>query len=314
MGIHDRDYVWGSQRRGGLAGSVNAWLIGVNVVIFVLQLMTTPQGLPLVAGTVGRLGYLSTAMVLPKGGLEFWRFLTFQFLHANMMHILFNMFGLWVFGRQVEEHLGSKRYLAFYLTCGAAGGMAYFLLNALGNAFYGMNWPMIPGLIFHDTRVPLVGASAGVFGVIMACAYQSPNTVVQLMFPPIPLRMRTMAYAYVGISLASLLLGTANQGGEAAHLGGAIAGYFLIRNHHVLRDFFDVFSDSRKPPKPTRKPAKQNEWISKREQTLRSAQEEAAEVDRILAKVKAETIASLTAKERETLHRASQKDAPPGAA
>jgi membrane associated rhomboid family serine protease len=237
-------------------------------------------------------GHFSTANVL---GGQVWRFITFQFLHANLMHLFFNMLGLYVFGPTVEKYLGGQRYLAFYLVTGIFGGLMYLLLNLLGIIAHSMGMAAVPGLLFHMTTTPLVGASAGVFGVIMACAKIEPMTVVQLIFPPIALKMRTFAYGFVAFSMIQLLMGAKNAGGEAAHLGGAVAGYFFIRNSHLLRDFFDVFSDSRKPKKPG-KPSGNWGW-------LKGGEDTAAEVDRILAKVRVQGVASLTEKERRILAR-----------
>jgi len=241
-------------------------------------------------------GHFSTYTVL---GGQVWRFITFQFLHANIWHIFFNMLGLYVFGPTVERYLGGQRYLAFYLVTGIFGGLMYLLLNLLGIIAYSMGISAVPGLLFHLTTTPLVGASAGVFGVIMACAKIEPATVVQLIFPPIALKMRTFAYGFVAFSMIQLLMGAKNAGGEAAHLGGAVAGYFFIRNSHLLRDFFDVFSDSRKPKKPG-KPSGSWGW-------LKGGDDTAAEVDRILAKVRASGVASLTEKERRILARDTER-------
>ncbi|MDX2148620.1 MAG: rhomboid family intramembrane serine protease [Planctomycetota bacterium] len=243
MGLADRDYSRddGSAPRG--ATSFNTILIIVNVAIFVLGAFSQP-----LRDALRDYGHFSTHHLFKN--LEFWRLISFQFLHANLLHLFFNMLGLWIFGKWVEDQLGSKMYAAFYLVCGIFGGVAYCVLNGLGwlSQHYGL--PRIPGLLINDTTVNLVGASAGVFGVIMACAFLSPNAVIQLLFPPIPLKMRTFAYAYVGIAVVNLFIngpsGANNAGGDAAHLGGAAAGYFFIRNKHLLRDFFDVFSDSRK--------------------------------------------------------------------
>lgn len=189
-------------------------------------------------------GHFSTAVGFQR--IEVWRLITFQFLHANMLHLFFNMFGLWIFGGTVEHTLGRKRYLAFYLVCGIFGAIFYLLLNFLG-AVVGLR---LPGVLFHDTHVPLVGASAGVFGVIVACAAIAPKEVVRLIFPPIALELRWFAYVYVAIAAVNLLAGGPNAGGDAAHLGGAAAGAFFIRRSYLLRDFFDVFGDSRlkQPP------------------------------------------------------------------
>ncbi len=227
--------------------------------------------------------------------LEVWRLLTFQFLHANIYHIFFNMLGLWIFGGMVEQYLGSKRYLAFYLMCGISGGLLYLLFNLVG-----MTSIPLPGALNVDLTTPLVGASAGVFGVIMACAFISPNTVIQLLFPPIPLKMKTFAYGYLIIAAANLfVLRGANQGGDAAHVGGAIAGFFFIRRPHLLRDFFDVFTDSRKGSK--RGAARARAPRAKKQSSASDR-----EVDRILDKVNAEGLHSLSDREKKTLREATE--------
>ncbi|MDX2132536.1 MAG: rhomboid family intramembrane serine protease [Planctomycetota bacterium] len=297
MGIYDREYVWGSRRRARPAmWSVNTWIIIANIIVFVVDVMSRQSSLPIRA-----FGYFSTYKVTSQGGLEFWRFLTFQFLHADIMHIAFNMFGMYMFGPMVEAHLGRKRYLAFYLTCGIAGALFYLLLNAGG--YLASQWGFrVPFLLFNDVKTPLVGASAGVFGVILACAYIAPNIVVQLLFPPIPLKLRTMAYLYVGIAAISVLFQSNNAGGEAAHLGGAAAGFVLIRRAHLLRDFFDVFTDSRKSARP---PARAPD-VPSRPPARRATTEEDAEVDRILAKVASQGLHSLTDAEKSLLRRATE--------
>jgi len=231
-------------------------------------------------------GHFSTA----KGffGLEVWRLVTFQFLHANFMHLFFNMFGLYIFGAMVEQYLGRRRYLAFYLVSGVFGGVAYLALNILGEGL-GLR---APGLLINDIHTPLVGASAGVFAVIVACAYIAPSAVVHLLFPPIPLRLKYFAYGYVAIAAISLLRGASNAGGDAAHLGGAIAGYFFIRNSHLLRDFFDIFGDSRRPKQGGR--------------TNKKAGKRQREVDRILSKVRREGLDSLSAGDKRVLTRESE--------
>jgi membrane associated rhomboid family serine protease len=247
------------------------------------------------------LGHFSTLTAFQQ--LQVWRLVTFQFLHAGIMHLFFNMLGLWMMGRFVEENLGGKKYLAFYLVCGICGGLLYLILNGLGNIL-GPS-VRVPGLLFNETHTPLVGASAGVFGVIMACAYLAPNAVVQLIFPPIPLKMRTFAYAYVAIALASLFIGTSNAGGEAAHVGGAIAGFFFIRNTHLLRDFFDVFSDSRRAKRAAGRagPAP----IFRTSEAEKDAQFQ-QNVDAILDKVRAQGLQSLTDKEKKTLEDAPRRE------
>ena len=302
MGIYDRDYVneqrgMGSPNQPSDDGrvfarspdwSVTTWLIVINIGIYLLMMMFP---------TVFHAGKLTVYDGFQR--LEVWRLITFQFLHspASIAHIAFNMLGLWIFGPMVERYLGRKKYLAYYLVCGLFGGLLFVLLTVLGNA---LNIGL-PGLLTYDFKSPLVGASAGVFGVIVACAYISPNTKIMLLFPPIPMKMKTFAYGYVAIALVSLLMGSHNAGGEAAHLGGAIAGFIFIRKSHLLTDFFDVFGDSRQPKK--KRAGKQSAYRNYRN----TDGPHPDEVDRILQKVSQKGLASLTEKEKKTLAEASKE-------
>ncbi len=293
MGLHDRDYMQGDQappglrpeRSGGLPFSMCTLLIAVNVIIELIKYVA-----PGAWNAMAVWGHFSTSEAIFQ--LGFWRFITFQFLHGGIMHLAFNMLGIFFLGRLVEDQLGPKKFLAFYLVCGVFGGVMYLLLNLLGAGLK----LKIPGLLMNDPSTPLIGASAGVFGVVMACAYIAPNARIQLFFPPIPMRMKTFAYGYVAITLIMLLLGTNNAGGEAAHLGGAIAGFYFIRNSHHLIDFFDILGDSRKP--------KPSQGGRERPRTPGVSQQE---VDRVLDKVKVAGIDSLTDKEKETLHHATAR-------
>lgn len=307
MAIHDRNYYRDPPSNPLANGfpirSCNTWLIVINIAIFVVQAITirttqTPSG-PVSTGFgqwLYHAGYFSSDTLLHR--LEFWRLISFQFLHSGPLHIALNMLGLYMFGRIVEQNLGPRRYLAFYIVCGIFGGVMYFLLNLGGTIAVKMfGTTGIPGLLFNDMNTPLVGASAGVFGVMMAAAFLEPKLEV-IAFPiPIPMKLRTLVYVYLGLATVNLVFGkylswlplinAYNAGGDAAHLGGALAGAFFIRRIHLLKDFFDVWNDSRKERR-----------------TARNEQDEAArraEIDRILEKVKTAGLHSLTEKEREAL-------------
>lgn len=305
MGIYDRDYQRQSPAGSGAgrvrrawrspgAWSVTTWLIIINSVIYLLTAtVLSTQLSPSMAGRWSVLhewGHFSTVKFFR---LEVWRLVTFQFLHDpdSFLHILFNMFGLWVFGPIVEETLGRRKYLAFYLVCGICGGLMYLVLNLIG--VIGIS---LPGALDVDPQTPLVGASAGVFGVIMACAFVAPDARVQLLIPPIPLKMKWFAYGYVAFTLFNLLLGGHNAGGDAAHIGGAIAGFFFIRRPNYLLDFFDVFGDSR--------PGGRKKRQSRALRTPRAGADK--DIDRILDKVSREGIQSLNAREKKQLEKASR--------
>lgn len=238
-------------------------------------------------------------------GLEYWRFLGFQFLHFNPTHLIFNMVGLFFFGPMVERYLGSKRYLAYYLLCGIFGALMYLLLN-LGGYIVATATPgavAIPGLLFNDTHTPLIGASAGVFGVLMAGAFIAPRAEVLLFFI-LPLQLRTLAYALVAIAFISVLFGGRNAGGEAAHLGGALAGFYFIRRPHHLHGFFDIIGRVDPTSHHYRSGAKRTARASG---GGRGASPGDAEIDRILKKVHDSGLRSLTDAERQTLRDASRE-------
>jgi membrane associated rhomboid family serine protease len=229
MGIYDRDYYRNPPPRSNFGGnvnpwSVNTWLIVINVAVFVLnspivQTVFDGDGEPLGrVQPIYHLGYFSVVTAVLHA--QVWRFVTFQFLHANVNHILFNMIALFFFGPMIESYLGSRKYLAFYLLCGVAGPVAYMVLWALQ--------------LLHDgPATPLVGASAGIFGVLIAAATVAPDSIV-LIWGILPLRLRTFAWILMAIAVYTVFTSGNNAGGQAAHLGGAAAGYALIRNPRLL--------------------------------------------------------------------------------
>ena len=246
--------------------------------------------------------HFSTRLAFFWPHMEWWRFIGFQFLHANGTHLLFNMLGLFFFGPLVEQFLGSKRYLAFYLLCGICGAIMYLFLNLSGYVVTMLSeQPVkIPGLLFDNPSTPLVGASAGIFGVLMAGAYIAPSAVVYFFFV-LPMRMRTMAYAFVALAFVSLITGGHNAGGEAGHLGGAIAGYYFVRRPYHLHGFFDLLGRA--------DPTSHHYRRSTSRQVGSKTSGRSAEIDRILQKISSEGIHSLTDSEKRTLHEASRRGA-----
>lgn len=233
-------------------------------------------------------GHFSTA----KGffGLEVWRLVTFQFLHADTTHLLFNMMGLFFFGPLVEQRLRSRgRTWSYYLVCGICGAVVYLTLNTAGYLF----GAQVPGFLFADMNTPLIGASAGVFGVLMASAYIAGDAMMLVMFV-IPMKIRTGAYLLFALAAFNLLRGGANAGGDAAHVGGAVAGFFFIRNMHLLKDFFEVFGPSKKGA---------GKGFARRT----SSGVDHSQVDAVLDKVRDHGMHSLTAAEQGLLRRATEE-------
>jgi len=244
MGFYDRDYARpdrGSYGAGSRVGTISAWsittwLIVINVAVYLLDhtgIAGSRDGFAgLIDGqwvvlrppmsTLQFWGHFSVAEAIFH--LQLWRFLTFQFLHANFQHIVFNMIALFIFGPLVESYLGRRKYLAFYLLSGCAGPVAYMLL-----------WVLRTNLI-GSAYMPLVGASAGIFGVLIAAAQIAPDATV-LIYGIIPMRLRALAWIMLLVAAYTVFSYGPNAGGEAAHLGGAAAGFGLIRNPRLLEVF-----------------------------------------------------------------------------
>lgn len=278
----------GGSLGGRLSGaSVVLWLLGINAIVFVLDgVLTGSRRADALAPSYW--GYFS--VVKAVYGLQVWRWVTYQFLHADFFHIVFNMIGLYFFGPMMERYWGSRRFLLFYLACGLGGALLYVVLSFVPGV---LSEAPGNGVLTGQHYVGLVGASGCIFGILVACAAVYPNHQVMLMFPPIPMRMRTMAAVFVGIAMLALISGSHNAGGEAAHLGGAAIGWLLIRKPSWL-DFADRFSAEKLQK-------------SRRDKQNRQTQREDAEIDRILDKVRDKGLASLSSREKKLLQKATDR-------
>lgn len=183
---------------------------------------------------------------------EIWRIITYQFVHANFGHILFNMWALYFFGPAVEHAMGPRRFLLFYLSCGVAGALFSSLLAGL-NLYSSLPDSPEAALICNQLAefagyigpvhcwemIPLIGASASIYGVMVACAFMYPDVRISLLFPPVTLRLRTFALIIIGIAMASILFNLTNAGGEAGHLGGIIMGaiIMMVWKYRALNQF-----------------------------------------------------------------------------
>ncbi len=215
--------------------SITTWLIVINVAVHIVNSMVlvtvTSGGRQETFRLLSALGHFSVATAIQDA--QVWRFITFQFLHADLWHLLMNMFGLYFFGPLIENYLGPRRYLAFYLLCGIAGPVGYMILWATGDIT----------TLAMTAHVPLIGASAGVFGILIAAAHIAPETIV-LVYGIIPMRLKVMAWLLLAIAVYITFTSGHNAGGEAAHLGGAVLGWLLIRNPNWLNVF--LFSPKHK--------------------------------------------------------------------
>ena len=150
-------------------------LLILNVLFFLADFLTRPGPINPYFGKVNALLCFTVESALMEGRV--WKLLTFQFLHATFGHIIFNSFGLYFFGPWIERWRGSARFTAFYLLCGVAGALFYTLLTVTGILPERGPWSGI--------ETPLVGASAGIYGLIIGVAVTQPKAVIHLLLPPV---------------------------------------------------------------------------------------------------------------------------------
>jgi len=185
---------------------VTTGLIVANVAIFLLESAAPGVLIPFALWPLGGAPAAVSASFGP------WQLITYAFLHGSLLHLAFNMFALYMFGGAIERVFGARRYLAYYLVCVVSAALTQLVFARVTGAFY-----------------PTVGASGGVFGLLLAYAMYFPNNRIMLMFPPIPMPARVFVVIY---ALLELYLGvTGTQAGVAhfAHLGGLVGGFAMLR-------------------------------------------------------------------------------------
>lgn len=174
-----------------------------------------------VAPDIGNFGSLKYGFAYLKP----WQFITYMFLHANFSHLLFNMLALWMFGTVIEQTLGSKRFLYFYLVCGIGAGLIQTIVLSL-------TYPS------DQTFIQTVGASGSVFGLLFAFGYLYPNMKIYFYFL-IPIAAKYFVALY---ALLELYLGLkANEGDNVAHfahLGGMLFAFALLKYWRVSRRLY----------------------------------------------------------------------------
>jgi membrane associated rhomboid family serine protease len=186
-------------------------LILANVAMFVAQVAVgDAQWLRFALWPVGE-HYMAG---LPYAvGFEPWQLLTSAFLHStdNLAHLLLNMYGLWAFGRIVERAVGGLRFFWLYLASILAGGLVQLLFVSVAPDLY-----------------PTIGASGGVFGILLAFGMLFPHARVMLIIPPIPMKAWVMVSVYGLIELVAGVTGTLQGVAHFAHLGGMLGALILM--------------------------------------------------------------------------------------
>ena len=263
-------------------------IILINIIVFVsisvVQVVLTISGL----STFFTM-FINKLMLPSSLGtfiLQPWSLITYFFLHMSFMHILWNMLFLYWFGKIINDNIGNNALISLYVLGGIIGGLFYMAV-----------YNIVP---YYGERVSdslMLGASAGVFSVVVGSATLMPNYTFYLLLIG-PVRIKYIALFYVLLSFFDVA-GT-NAGGEIAHLGGAFIGYIYIRRlqngvniGEGIINFINFFSEK-----------KENKKENIQKETDETTQDE---VDKILDKISESGYSSLTSKEKERLFNASKK-------
>lgn len=288
MALGDRPYMsdgtsargWGM--RGGLLRPRRAvvWLLLANVGMALVQMF-------------GGREVVDWLAVVPARWYELWRYGSFQFLHTGIWHILFNMMGLYFLGTPVENEWGPRRFTIFYLACGAFAGLTHVIFA----------W-----LLHVNLSVPLLGASGGVYAIVLACAVLFPAMRVILFI--FPMSMRTLAIIFLGLAVLGVLdsvrgafagRGIGPAVSDAAHLGGALAAALWLGLSKSWRyGGAGVETGAAYVRHPSVKPGT---WARKMERERRRQER----VDRILAKIHERGVGSLSWLDKWRLRRETRR-------
>ncbi|MBQ3872202.1 MAG: rhomboid family intramembrane serine protease [Bacteroidales bacterium] len=170
------------------------------------------------------------AMAFPLAdGFRWWQPVTHMFMHANFMHIFFNMYSLVMFGMVVERALGTRDFIIFYLITGFGAVLLHFGVEYLqAQALLKAN-PGVSAQAIYNYMPSVMGASGAVYGVLVGFAMLYPSARLTLIFPPITLDAKWWVIIFIGIELLTGITGTQMGVAHFAHLGGALFGWLLIR-------------------------------------------------------------------------------------
>ena len=141
-----------------------------------------------------------------------WQVVTYAFLHGGIGHLFFNMLGLWMFGAELERVWGAKRFMQFYAASVLTAAATQLVMTSLTGSIY-----------------PTVGASGGLFGLLLAFGMMFPDRIIMPLFPPIPMKAKIFVALYGGLELFLGVTGSRSGVAHFAHLGGMLGGFLMIR-------------------------------------------------------------------------------------
>ena len=182
---------------------VTQWLLIANVAVYFMESAGMISGAPFALWPPGSF----------ESRFELWQLVTYSFLHANVAHIFFNMLALYMFGGEIERLFGSRFYALYYLASVVSAAICHLVVSAaMGSA-----------------PAPMVGASGGIYGLLLAFGIYFPHRRVLLLFPPIPLPARVFVFGFAVLELFLGITQTAAGVAHFAHLGGMAGGWLMIQ-------------------------------------------------------------------------------------
>ena len=202
---------------------VTRYLLIANFVVYLLTALMQRYGVDLNA--IGGLHFYSAQ------SFHWWQPLTYMFLHANLSHLFFNMFAVWMFAPMIEQQWGERRFLIYYLVCGLGAAfvqeVVWSMMLSNMSASYGA-----AALAQYAYYMNTIGASGAVFGILFAFGWLYPDVPMFIIFIPIPIRARVFVIIYALIELfagvGSVAGFTADNVAHFAHLGGMLFGWLLV--------------------------------------------------------------------------------------
>jgi membrane associated rhomboid family serine protease len=283
--LEDRDYMRQPQYLPRI--SLTVVLLVVNAIIFVIECFTLGSPPWFSLGN-----YFALSVEGLKHGFV-WQLLTYQFMHANLWHILINSWAIYLFGREIEETLGPRKFLVLFLAGGVVGGVFQVIAALLWPGYFGG---------------PVVGASAGGFGLMAAYAVLFPERELTLLFPPVTFHAKTMLIFSAVLAVAGIVF-PVDHVANAAHLGGMLTGVVFIRQFIQGRWMQSGFPSGGAVPGEfiAGWVGKSSLWrsaLDKPDEDLSTDEFVKSEVDPVLDKISKRGIQSLTERERQILEKA----------
>lgn len=289
-------------KRGFERGNFNLRLIYINIGIYIVVSLIGVLWLLFNRNGLTWMEWLELPASLPQFIRQPWSLLTYMFLHAGVLHLLFNMLWLYWFGQLFLNFFSERHFRGLYILGGICGGLLYMLAY---NVF-----PYFQPYLYGSY---LLGASASVLAIVVATAVRQPEYTVNFMFIG-AVRLKYVALFMVVTDL--LFVTSGNGGGHIAHLGGALAGWWFASSLSKGRDVtrwinsvWDLFAHGIQPVKKSKKPKMKAHKGGRAQDYDYNARkkEQDAEVDRILDKLKQSGYGSLTTEEKKRLFDASKK-------